>query len=180
MKITAESRSDQWNADDLVSGPRTFTIAGARKGAAEQPYDIVFEGEEKVWRPPVTVRKILTAAWGDESDAWVGHRVTLYRDATVRFGPSEVGGIRMSHMSHIAKPIKLALTTTRGKRGVFTVEPLPDAKVAPTDTSAPEPTPEQVAASTDQNELRAFWDVSGSERRAQIRARVDELKGADQ
>lgn len=178
MKITAESRSDQWNADDLVSGPRTFTIAGARKGAAEQPYDIVFEGEEKVWRPPVTVRKILTAAWGDESDAWVGHRVTIYRDPTVRFGPSEVGGIRMSHMSHIAKPIKLALTTTRGKRGVFTVEPLPDAKVAPADTSAPEPTPEQVAATDDLDKLRAWHAVSGPEMRARILARRDELNGA--
>lgn len=173
MKITAETRSDQWNADDLISGPRTFVIAGARKGAAEQPYDIVFEGEEKVWRPPVTVRKILTAAWGDESDEWVGHRVTLFRDPTIRFGPNQVGGIRVSHMSHIDKPIKLALTTTRGKRSLFTVEPLHGAKVTPTDTTAP--TTDQVAASTDQAELQAWWAQFPALHDA-IRARVAELK----
>lgn len=171
MKITAETRSDQWNADDLISGPRTFTVAGAKKGAAEQPYDIVFEGEEKVWRPPVTVRKILTAAWGDESDAWVGHRVTLYRDPSVRFGPNEVGGIRVSHLSHIEKPMKLALTTTRGKRGVFTVQPLGDAPDAPT--------PAQVAAATDQAQLQSWWAQFPALHDA-IRARVAELKGADQ
>ena len=177
MKITAESRSDQWNADDLVSGPRTFTIAGARKGAAEQPYDIVFEGEEKVWRPPVTVRKILTTAWGNESDDWVGRRVTLFRDPSIRFGPNQVGGIRVSHMSGIDAPVKAVLNTTRGKRALHTVEPLPDAKVTPTDTSAPSPA--QVAASTDQAELRAWWNQY-PDLRGVIESRVAELKGAAQ
>jgi hypothetical protein len=177
VKITAETRSDQWNADDLISGPRTFTIAGARKGAAEQPYDIVFEGEEKVWRPPVTVRKILTTAWGNESDDWVGRRVTLFRDPSIRFGPNQVGGIRVSHMSGIDAPVKAVLNTTRGKRALHTVEPLPDAKVTPTDTSAPSPA--QVAASTDQAELREWWGQYPS-LRALIEARVAELKGADQ
>lgn len=36
MKITAEPRSDQWNADDFVGGARVFTIAGVKVGAAEQ------------------------------------------------------------------------------------------------------------------------------------------------
>lgn len=174
MKITAETRSDQWNADDLISGPRTFTIAGARKGAAEQPYDIVFEGEEKVWRPPVTVRKILTTAWGDESDEWVGRKVTLFRDPSIRFGPNQVGGIRVSHMSGIDAPVKAVLNTTRGKRALHTVEPLPDAKVTPTDTSAP--TVDQVAASTDQAELRAWWNQY-PDLRGVIESRVAELKG---
>ena len=36
MKITAEPRSDQWNADDFIGGPRTFTVAGVKVGKAEQ------------------------------------------------------------------------------------------------------------------------------------------------
>src|SRR5690606_39998173 len=40
VKITAEPRSDQWNADDFLGGPRTFTIAGVREGTADQKYDI--------------------------------------------------------------------------------------------------------------------------------------------
>lgn len=177
MKITAESRSDQWNADDFLSGPRTFTIAGARKGAAEQPYDIVFEGEEKVWRPPVTVRKILTTAWGDESDEWVGRRVRLYHDPTVRNPGGGMGGIRMSHMSHITKRIEKAVIVSRGKRGMVSVEPLQGATVTPTDTSAP--TPAEVAASTDQAELQAWWAQFPALHDA-IRARVAELKGGAQ
>jgi len=171
VKITAESRSDQWNADDFLSGPRTFTIAGARKGVAEQPYDIVFEGEEKVWRPPVTVRKILTAAWGDESDEWVGRQVTLYHDPTVRNPGGGMGGIRMSHMSHITKRVEKAVIVSRGKRGVVSVEPL---------TTTPEPTAEQVAAETDLAVLREWHAVSGPGMRAQITARANELKEAAQ
>lgn len=133
MKITAEPRSDQWNSDDLVGGPRTFTIAGVKPGKAEQKYDIdLAEGGGRVWRPPPTVVRLLIAAWGDESDVWIGRRVTLKLDETVRFGPDAVGGIRISHLSHINKTMKIASTVKRGKKTPVIIEPLPDvAPVAP-------------------------------------------------
>jgi hypothetical protein len=124
MKITAEPRSDQWNADDFVQGPRTVTIAGVKPGSAEQKYDIVLEGSDRVWRPPLTVLRILLAAWGDEASQWVGRRATLYRDASIRFGPSEVGGIRVSHLSDINEPLKVALSDKRGSRKTHTIQPL--------------------------------------------------------
>ena len=131
MKITAEPRSDQWNADDFLGGSRTFTIAGARDGTAEQKYDIQLEGEARAWRPPLTMIRVLLKAWGDESDEWVGRRVTLYQDATVRFGKEVLGGIRISHLSHIGdKPLNVKVTTSRGKRETVTVQPLKEA--APT------------------------------------------------
>lgn len=131
MKITAEPRSDQFNADDLVGGERTFTIADVKVGVAEQKYDITLAGEERVWRPPVTMLRLLIGAWGDESEDWVGRRVTLFRDPTVTFGKDTPGGIRISHLSHISKPFTMALTATRGKRRGVTVDPLPDAPAAP-------------------------------------------------
>lgn len=124
MKITAEPRSDQWNADDFIQGPRTFTITGVKHGTAEQKYDITLEGSDRVWRPPVTVLRILLAAWGDEATTWVGHRATLYRDPTIRFGKEETGGIRVSHLSHITEPLRVALTEKRGSRRTHTVQPL--------------------------------------------------------
>ena len=124
MKITAEPRSDQWNAEDFIQGPRTFTIAGARDGAAEQKYDIVLEGSDRVWRPPVTVLRILLAAWGDEAEQWVGHRVTLFRDESIRFGKDQPGGIRVSHLSHIDKPLRINLSEKRGTRKLHTIQPL--------------------------------------------------------
>jgi len=36
----------------------------------------------------------------------------------------EVGGIRISHMSHIDKPVTIALTATRGNKKPTTVQPL--------------------------------------------------------
>lgn len=130
MRITTEPRSDQWNADDFVGGPRTFTIAGVKVGTAEQKYDIeMVEGQGRSWRPPLTVLRLLVAAWGDDATTWTGRRVTLYRDPTIRFGKDAVGGIRLSHMSHLkdGKPLKIALTESRGKRTMHTVDPLPDA-----------------------------------------------------
>lgn len=131
MKITTEPRSDQWNADDFVGGPRTFTIAGVRTGTAEQKYDILLAGEERVWRPPLTVLRLLVAGWGTDGDTWAGRRVTLYRDDTIKFGRDQVGGIRVSHMSGLTKPLTIALTATRGKRVAHTVQPLPDEAPAP-------------------------------------------------
>ena len=124
MKITAEPRSDQWNADDFIGGPRTFTVAGVKVGKAEQKYDIELVGDPRVWRPPLTVIRILLAAWGDESDAWIGKRVTLMRDPNVRFGPDATGGVRISHLSHIDKELRLASTVKRGKREAVVIQPL--------------------------------------------------------
>jgi hypothetical protein len=47
--------------------------------------------------------------------------MTLYRDPAVRFGGQDVGGIRVSHLSHIEKRITLALTVTRGRRAPYVV-----------------------------------------------------------
>jgi hypothetical protein len=172
VKITAEPRSDQWNADDFIGGPRTFTIAGVKVGTAEQKYDIALEeGEGRVWRPPLTMLRLLMAAWGNESDVWVGRRVTLYRDPNVTFGRDQPGGIRISHLSHIDKAIAVALTEKRGKRALHKIEPLPDAP-AP----APEPTEADVAACTDLDALRDMWKrTTNPDLHALITARKDEL-----
>lgn len=177
MKITAEPRSDQWNADDFVGGPRVFTVAGVKAGSAEQKYDIeLVEGEGRVWRPPLTVLRILISAWGNEASAWVGQRVELFRDESIRFGNDAVGGIRIHALTGIDKPLTVALTATRGKRAKHTVQPLTEAP-RPAPTFEHEPTAAQVAECTDDADLRAWWPVSSPERQAQIKARAAELKG---
>ncbi|OBB49926.1 hypothetical protein [Mycolicibacterium fortuitum] len=167
MKITAEPRSDQWNADDFIGGPRVFTVAGVKVGSAEQKYDVqLAEGEGRVWRPPLTVLRILIAAWGDEAAEWTGRRVELYRDTSITFGPDAVGGIRISRMSDLpnGKALTVKLTSKRGKRTAHTVDPLPDAPV--------NPNADQIAA------LRAEWKTASEERRQEISALVAELSEA--
>ena len=121
-------KSDQINADDLVSGPMDVQVVGTtaytgEKG--ERRIAIRLEGHDRVWRPCKTVARILVAAWGKDSHAWVGRWVRLYRDDAVAFGGVQVGGIRVSHMSHLAEPLSVALSTTKGKRSMFRVLPMP-------------------------------------------------------
>jgi len=172
MRVTAPARSDQINADDFIGGPRTFTLGEVHPGKAEQLYDIdLVELPGKVWRPPLTVLRLLIAAWGDEASDWAGRRVTLFRDESVSFGKDAIGGIRISHMSHLPdeKPFKTKVQTSRGKRTPMSVEPLIE------EATTPEPTAEQVAECNDVDALRAMWKNAGPERQAQIKARVDEL-----
>ena len=172
MRITAEPRSDQWNAEDFLSGPRTFTIAGVTPGKAEQKYDIhLVEGEGRVWRPPLTMLRVLLAAWGDNAAEWQGRRVTLYLDPTVRFGKEQVGGIRISHLSHIDKPLTVSVTVTRGRRAPYKVEPLVET------TPAPSTSDEQIEDATSLDDLKRLWEHATPKQQARIRERVVELGG---
>ncbi len=123
---TLEPRSDQLNADDLISGPKTVTVAGITKGTPEQPVNVVTEefGPGRPYKPSKSMRRVLAAAWGTDAAVWIGRKITLYRDGDIMFGKDRVGGIRISHLSHIDHKLELSLTVSRGKRAPFTVQPL--------------------------------------------------------
>ncbi|HKY58343.1 MAG TPA: hypothetical protein VJL80_09920 [Aeromicrobium sp.] len=149
-------KSDQLNAEDLLSGPRTFTIAEVREGSAEQPVNVhLVEFPGRPFRPSKTVRRIMVAAWGKDSSAYVGRRMTLFRDPAVRFGGQDVGGIRVSHMSHIEKRLTIALTVTRGKRAPYVVEPLVE-KVEPSTQELAAQVAEGIKGATTEAEIREW------------------------
>lgn len=120
-----EPKSDQLNAEDLLAGPQVFTVESVNAGTAEQPVNVhLVERPGRPYRPSKSMRRILVAGWGQNSADYGGRRLVLYRDPEVKFGGIAIGGIKISHMSHIDKPLKVALTVTRGKRQVTTVDPL--------------------------------------------------------
>lgn len=128
---TITPRSDQINADDLISGPVTVTIQEVVKGTAEQPVDVrLVEFPGRAYRPSKSMRRVLVMAWGSEASAYTGRRLTLYRNPEITFGKDKVGGIEIGEMSHLEKPLTVALTATRGKRRSFSVKPLADAPPA--------------------------------------------------
>ena len=144
-------KSDQLNADDLISGPVTVTISEVRKGTPEQPVDVHLEEfPGRAYRPSKSMRRVLVLAWGPEASAYAGRRITLYRNPEITFGKDKVGGIEISHLSNLPKPLTVALTATRGKRKSFTVQPL--AEVVQKDWLA-------IAAQAegDADTLRAIW-----------------------
>ena len=179
---TLRGKSEQLDNVDLMGGPRDFTVTNVtiRQGH-EQPLVITLAEYDRPWLPGLTVRRIIAAMWGEESDNYTGRRVRLYRDPDVTFGKDKTGGTRISHASHITKPVTVSLPTSKGKFGAFTVQPLPTAPTASDQagsaTVRDEPTAEQVAKCTDQDELRTMWHASGADMKAIITARVAELKG---
>ncbi len=125
-------RSDQINADSLLSGPITITITKVDiKVGTEQPVTIHYSGEDgKPWRPCKSMARVLVNAWGPDSLKYVGRSLTLYCDPKVKWGGMEVGGIRISHMSDIDGSMTMALTVTRANKKPFTVKPLVNAPKA--------------------------------------------------
>ena len=125
MTSSIAPKSDQLNADDLMAGPVTVTISEVTKGSDEQPVNVnLAEFPGRAYRPSKSMRRIMVSAWGAQSAAYSGRRLTLYRNPDITFGREKTGGIEISHMSDIDKPLTVALTATRGKRKNFTVQPL--------------------------------------------------------
>lgn len=120
-------KSDQLNADTLLAGPLDVTITGTSAYSDDKGgRRIEVRLQDRLpWRPCKSMARVLVAAWGADSRAWVGRRVRLYCDPNVVFGGQKVGGIRVSHLSDIPGPMDLSLTVTKGKRAPWKVLPLP-------------------------------------------------------
>jgi hypothetical protein len=124
IDATLAPKSDQLDAIEL-SQPRTITIRAVTAGSGEQPINVYFDGDDgRPFRPSKTVRRILREAWGNRGSDWVGKSATLYNDKTVKYGGIEVGGVRVSHVSHIDSPITMMLPVTRGKFAKYHIQPL--------------------------------------------------------
>lgn len=148
--------SDQANADDFLGGPRTFTIDKVTAGTPEQPVDVhLVELPGRPYKPSKSMRRVMVQAWGADSKTYTGRSLTLYRNPDIRFGKDLVGGIEISAMSHLAKRLTVPLTTSRGKRKAFTVEPLEAATKTP--LPARDWAAEAEATGGDLDKLRALW-----------------------
>lgn len=156
ISTTTAPKSDQQNFDDYIAGPKTVTITEVRAGTAEQPVEIhLAEFPGRPFKPSKTARRVLVAAWGSDAAAYAGRRMTLYGDPTVKFGGATVGGIRISHLSDIAKPLTLSLTTTRGKRAPVTIQPLPDAQSVDI-----QPHLDAISQAATIDDLKAAWEAA--------------------
>lgn len=126
LSKTIEAKSDQLNADDLIAGSRTIKITGVKIVDSEtQPVHIHYEGDEgKPYKPNKGMRRALIQLWGVNGKDYIGRSITLFRESSVRFAGSEVGGIQISHVSHIDKPERVLLTVSRGKKKPITINPI--------------------------------------------------------
>lgn len=126
LRPTIVPKSDQLNAEQLLGTSMVITVTRVDVSTSpEQPVTVHYEGENgRPFKPCKTMRKLLVFAWGENGNHWAGRSMQLFCDPSVKFGGDEVGGIRISHLSHIDKALKISLTATRGKKTLYTVERL--------------------------------------------------------
>ena len=182
LRDTIEPKSDQLNADDLIAGPITVRVTDVKRSSApDQPIDVHIDGH-RPFRPCKSMRRVLIAVWGDQGADWVGESMTLYCDPAVKFGGVAVGGIRISHMSGIDKPVDLMLTTTRSKRSVYTVQPLRVAQKQQPAKSAPAWTYDEIISALgsceDAERFADLQDAGRSIYKALTKAQRDALTAA--
>lgn len=124
---TIAPKSDQLNSDDLIAGSIVITInkVTAQNSSADQPVSIHYDGDRgKPYKPCLSMRRAIVHVWGKDGLTYIGKSMELYLDPNVTFGGAEVGGIRISKMSHIQNSVTMALTATRAQRKPYTVQPL--------------------------------------------------------
>jgi hypothetical protein len=127
MSATVTPKSDQLNADDLIAGPKTIRVTSvkANPSTLDQPVSIHYESDGgKPWKPCKSMRRALIFLWGSKADAYIGRRLTLYRDDSVTWGGIAIGGIRISH-ADIDGDVTFPLTISKTKRQLCTVKKMP-------------------------------------------------------
>lgn len=148
LREALKPKADQLNADDLIGGLEiviTVTKVDINVGS-EQPIVIHYENENKrPYKPCKSMGRILMHFWGENEDKYVGKQIKLYRDDAVKFGSEIVGGIRIKALSHINERETVVLSTSRGKRGRFTVEPLQVTQLSPAPAQS-QPSPKTLDA----------------------------------
>lgn len=170
-----QPKSDQLNADSLITGPRTIKIRDITvNSTAEQPVWIYFEGDDnKPWKPCKTAMRCLATIWGSNAAQWVGMSCTIYNDPTVTWAGVAVGGVRVSHMEGLDKPRTLQLTKTRGKKGAVTIQPLTVAAPEPQDDGVLQEARD--AAKKGSEDFRKWW-TENKPKQAAAKSIIDELK----
>ena len=138
IPVHIDPKSDQLNADDLTPGTSIIVKVAGVKGGPDnkQAIDIQLVGRDRVYRPCLTMRRVLIACWGGvthgelDPAAWIGKRMELYNDTSVYFGKDNTGGIRIRNLDGIRERYTMAVTVTKGKRAAYTVGILPPETVA--------------------------------------------------
>lgn len=124
------TKSDQLNADDLLGGSKVITITAVKEVSGDQPIAISYNGDGgKPYKPCLSMRKVLVSMWGKDGSQYVGRKLELYCEKSVKFGGIEVGGIRIAAASNLEKDHIVPVTVTRGKKSPYKVKALSEKGV---------------------------------------------------
>jgi len=178
MTETIKPKSDQLNADELIGKDLTITITKVEKASAEQPIAIRYDGDNgKPYMPCKSMRRVMVQLWGVDASQYIGRSMTLFRDAKVTWAGAEVGGIRISHMSHINGKQTMSLTASNKSKKPFVVMPLGDI-APPKKTINIEPLKlgAEAALLRGTESLKAWFTSLNADERISIKPLMDDYK----
>jgi len=123
---TTKAKSDQLNADDLISGAITIKIRDVKINLNDAQSGIIYyEGDNgKPYKPCKSMRRVIELKWGADEKYFIGKSMTLVRDETVTWAGEEVGGIRISHMSDMKNDDRFMLTFSKNMKKGYKVNHL--------------------------------------------------------
>lgn len=97
-----QAKSDQLNFVDIGTSEVILFITGVNVTNSDQPVSIFYQGcGDRPYKPSKGMIRVLSEAWGDESDNWIGKSIKLYGDPTVKWAGKEIGGLRIRALSDI-------------------------------------------------------------------------------
>lgn len=181
LSKTVAPKSDQLNADDLIASPMILKITGVRGIGADndaQPIAIDYEGGQgRPWKPCKSMRRALIMLWGADGSAYAGRAVQVYCDPNVKFGGIAVGGIRISHASHIDDKVSMMLTASKAKKAPFVVHPLKIEEQQQGPTAEEAYADAKQAAKGGSDAFKAWWNTDhGKSCRHHLKDKMDKLK----
>lgn len=139
LQKAIEAKSSQLNADDLMGGGKEIAITSVKVTPGEQPVTISYHGDEgKPYKPSKGMTRALVLIWGDDETQWAGRSLTLYRNPEVKWAGLKVGGIQISHASHIKGDVTFALTLSKGNKSSMLIKKMATAAPVVAQQAPPE------------------------------------------
>jgi hypothetical protein len=94
MIVSKFLRKEDFEEDRVmtIKGVKFEDMAG---DSGQQKWVLYFREEAKGLAMSITTIRVLEAAFGDDSDHWIGNKVKVYVDPNVSFGGKIVGGLRI-------------------------------------------------------------------------------------
>lgn len=121
----------------------TFTIKAITiediendKGKVDRKGQFILAEADKPWLANVTNTKCLIAMFGDETDRWLGKRVTLFAERVQAFGEWHLGA-RVRGSPDITSPVSVRVKLRKKKEQVMTLVPTGGQRPAPTPPAPP-------------------------------------------
>lgn len=125
-----QAKSDQLNAVDFARPMIFKAVKVDYKPKQPQPVAIHMEGYPgRPYKPCKSMLRGLVRALGEDTDNWNNRLYELFCDPTVKWAGEEIGGIRISAISGIDKPVDFPVQLNKSKRKMHTFKVLADQPV---------------------------------------------------